>query len=262
MNMLYIIIVVLVITNSSYAFATPIISRAYDIASERFNNTSINEIVPRGFNNFPPVGFLDVKYPDRAISCTATIINSKSGNVGLTAAHCLFDYTKKAFPIEINFHPGYNRGDSNFGKVSVPIKNIAILQDVQINNPVDDYGMFRVDFGGNKLQSKTGALNVDLNPPASVNTVVFGYPKSGAMPNCPKDGQTFCAFIGTSVKTPAYRGVPIDVGNGASGGPWISKSAKNLIGVSSTFIQHDGKTAAAVWTTNGFNQMLKFIDVP
>src|SRR5438105_15037047 len=58
-----------------------------------------------------PVGRLLFSDPKtgRAQSCTASMINTENGNIGITAAHCLFDNNGVVFNY-MSFSPGYDSG--------------------------------------------------------------------------------------------------------------------------------------------------------
>src|ERR1044072_3056767 len=99
-HILYILVVLVIITNSSYAFPKPLgrranmvpISKTIDIPPEK-RISNITASFADDNNNFSAIGRLSFS---RALDgktgyCTATVIKTDNGNMALTAAHCLWD---------------------------------------------------------------------------------------------------------------------------------------------------------------------------
>ncbi|PKC66896.1 hypothetical protein RhiirA1_459125 [Rhizophagus irregularis] len=117
-HMLYIFVVlILILTNSSYAFPKPMgrrakmvpMSKFVDIPpEERMSNTTGTFAVD---NNFSAIGLLSfVKADGSTDYCTATVIRTDNGNMAITAAHCIWDIIAENWNTDFYFYPGYNNG--------------------------------------------------------------------------------------------------------------------------------------------------------
>src|SRR5207253_769348 len=128
-------------------------------------------------------------------SCTASMINTKHGNIGITAAHCLFNSHGKVYS-NMMFSPGYDLG--TLGPLGlIPVEFVVGSDGFFGENPDDyDFGMIRMKFNdpkGHKLQQYTGANGWRLDVRGDdIVTHVFGYTIDGNIPNCQKDGLHLC----------------------------------------------------------------------
>jgi V8-like Glu-specific endopeptidase len=105
--------------------------------------------------------------------CTASVVNSPSGNLLLTAAHCMNGKTAK----EIAFVPDYAAGLQPFGVWRV--SRIILDQSwVASSDADDDFAFLVVHKHGAKqpLQTLTGGELVGINVPAGQTVKVAGYP--------------------------------------------------------------------------------------
>src|ERR1043166_8991989 len=122
--------VLIIITNSSYAFpasSKPMSKRAkmvpmsktFDIPPEKRTSNTTGSFVDE-VSNLNAIGLINVvKSDDTVIDCTATVINTNNGNIAITAAHCLWDHRTKTWNEEVYFFPGYNNGEQGkVGKVT------------------------------------------------------------------------------------------------------------------------------------------------
>jgi V8-like Glu-specific endopeptidase len=288
MNKKYILcifVVLIIITNSSYAFpaiSKPMnnkranmvpMSKTFDIPPEkRTSNTTEPSADVDEVSNLDAVGLLNIVKTDGSDDdCTGTVIRTDNGNIAITAAHCLWDHNLKTWNAEIYFFPGYNNG--NQGKVGkVTGAKWYVWSNFMEDITQFDYGFIKFDYpNGKKLQDDTGAFDYDLVIPEGIYpTSVFGYPSDGGM-DCPKDGQHQCEWEGLSDDIPKstwYRGVNIDVGFGSSGGPWIRNydpNAKtgNVMGVSHGILPEpfpDTETASWIWYPDDFTRLLYYAE--
>ncbi|GBB99716.1 hypothetical protein RclHR1_03600012 [Rhizophagus clarus] len=227
-------------------------SKTFDIPPEEItNNTtkfSIDDI-----NNLNAVRLLNIVKADGSDDdCTASVIKTNTGNIAITAAHCLWDHTLKTWNSEIYFYPGYNNGQQGkVGKVTAYKWFVwsNFLQDIT----QFDYGFIKFYYtNGKKLQDDTGAFDYDLViPQGTYPTTVFGYPydDTGDM-NCLKNGKQ------------------LYVGFGSSGGPWIrnydpNTNAGTVIGVSHGILDDpypEDETASWVWYPDDFTRLLNFAE--
>uniref|UniRef100_A0A1D1Y9Z4 Glutamyl endopeptidase n=1 Tax=Anthurium amnicola TaxID=1678845 RepID=A0A1D1Y9Z4_9ARAE len=273
------VVLILIITNSSYAFPKPLgkraklvsMSKSVDIPpEERLSN--ITKSFADGDNNFSAIGLLSFTKNDGSIDyCTATVIKSDNGNMVLTAAHCLWDIIDENWNSEFYFSPGYNNGNpGNLGTIRAHTFSIwtAFTEDETLY----DYGFLKLYYpDGRKLQDDAGAFDWDFHvPPGEYQTTVFGYPFNSGGMDCPRDGQHLCEWQGNSFEfqdsLPNYqwhRGISVDVGYGSSGGPWIrnydsNANTGNIMGVSHGFLPPpypNGVTTSWSWLDD-FSQLL------
>ncbi|KAF0333098.1 serine protease [Gigaspora margarita] len=207
-------------TNSSkYTKYMPPLEKKYVI----INNTIIEATNVNQIQAYP-IGLLIIHHEGELFTCTASVISTNNGNIGLTAAHCLFDHATQTYYDDIVFSPGYNNGQVGpLGAIRVVQK---IVTDEFLNNNDDqfDWGMVKFDFnmGGHPLQAFTGALGWTFNVGNNTPTTILGYPDEGGLQNCPNDGLTLCAWQGIThlVENNEYYVIPnLEIGNGASGAP-------------------------------------------
>ncbi|CAG8561663.1 16732_t:CDS:1 [Dentiscutata erythropus] len=245
----HILILLIIIEN---AFTQSIISKTYNVentidywteermanakpllSSNKLNKTVSNDRKD-SFANVPDlnnseiltdkplaVGKLFFTSHGESYTCTASVIDTSDGNIGITAAHCL--YAEGEFSEDVIFYPGYDNGKpSRLGKIVV--LKISVPNNY-INFEDDDYGAILFKYQG-KLKDHTGSFGWGLNPPDQVKIVAWGYPAIGDM-NCGEgttDGKTCCIWRGdATLEHPPARRVPAYFGKGSSGGPWIMK---------------------------------------
>ncbi|PKY28919.1 hypothetical protein RhiirB3_445311 [Rhizophagus irregularis] len=180
--------------------------------------------------NFP-VGMLFMSLNGEDFTCTASVINTDDGNIGATAAHCLYDHDAQAYFQNVMFSPGYDNGQPGpLGKV--PIAKMAITPEFLNNNDDEfDWGMvlFNFNMGNLPLKYYTGALGWVFQLGTDVPTTIQGYPDGGNLPNCPNNGQTLCMWQGETILANDYYIVhDLNLGEGASGGPLITQYDPNL----------------------------------
>ena len=219
-----------------------------------------------------PVGILFFSDPEtgQPESCTASMINTENGNIGITAAHCLFDDNGIVFN-NMMFSPGYDSGiPGPLGRI--PVEFVVAPSEFigENSNPDDyDYGFIRMNFNdpnGYKLQQYTGANGWRLNVEGdNILTTIFGYPLGGDMPNCARDGGHLCADVRNAKTSDTFYVIPnVDLGIGASGGPLIVEydTRRNLGYTYSNYASHnpDGNLDEAPrYDSRRFNNMFQII---
>jgi V8-like Glu-specific endopeptidase len=103
--------------------------------------------------------------------CSGSVVNSPSGNLVLTAAHCLSRGGQLAFV------PGYSNGHEPFGVW--PVTRVVVDQNWRSSSdPNDDFAFLIVHRPGARtsLQERTGAEAVGIGEPAGQKVTVTGYP--------------------------------------------------------------------------------------
>ncbi|CAG8733888.1 hypothetical protein C2G38_2121691 [Gigaspora rosea] len=159
--------------------------------------------------------------------CTASVINTRDGNTGITAAHCV--YYKGVVSKNVIFCPGYNNGKlSALGQIPVTVHSVPKSYIESWSD--DDYAVIKFDYPGS-LKLQTGSFGWGLTPQSPVSIAIFGYPYNGDM-NCAKDGNNCCVWRGDATleypfgrDLPPEWSVPLRIGSGASGGPWVMKNS-------------------------------------
>ncbi|CAG8855197.1 29394_t:CDS:1, partial [Gigaspora margarita] len=184
------------IDSSKYTKSMPPLEKKYVL----INNTIIEATNVNQIQAYP-IGLLIIRnHAGELFTCTASVINTGNGNIGLTAAHCLFNNATKTYYGDIVFSPGFNNGQVGpLGAIRV-VQKIVTNEFLNNNNNQFDWGMVKFDFnmGGHPLQAFTGALgwafNVGNDTP--IPTTILGYPNEGGLQNCPNDGLTLCGWHG------------------------------------------------------------------
>lgn len=107
--------------------------------------------------------------------CTGAVIKSSSGNLVLTAAHCVSGRVAK----DIAFVPGYANNKSPYGIWRVA--SIRVDNDwASAADPDDDIALLilRRSSLGARIQQVTGGERIRFNQPAGQSVEVIGYPDS------------------------------------------------------------------------------------
>ena len=145
--------------------------------------------------------------------CTATVIDSPSGDLAITAAHCVTSTSGT-----VDFVPGYDNGHTPYGVWTVT-KVYVDQAWSSSSNPDDDFAFLRLSRPGSSVpvEDETGAEKLATGTPGSHQQVeVLGYPNSTDQPiTCqnwlsePMAGQLEFDCAGYT--------------DGTSGGPFLSK---------------------------------------
>jgi V8-like Glu-specific endopeptidase len=135
------------------------------------------------FGGTPAVGALFSVSGGRLGShfCTASVVDSPNGDVLVTAAHCVQDYSTTA-PKGLAFVPGYDDGSAPYGVWKVT--RIFVDQAwASASDPDDDVAFLTVkQHYGMAIESITGAESLGIGQPASGVMRVIGYPESQSQP--------------------------------------------------------------------------------
>ncbi|RIA80753.1 hypothetical protein C1645_838136 [Glomus cerebriforme] len=140
------------------------------------------------------IGILFMSKNDDDFTYTASVINTDDGNIGFTAAHCLYDHKTQSYFDNVMFSPEYDNGQ--LGPLGVvPIAKMVVTNEFLNNNDNEfDWGMmlFNFNMDGHPLKYFTGALGWQFQAENNVPTTFRGYPDGGELANCPNDGLTLC----------------------------------------------------------------------
>ena len=138
------------------------------------------------------VGALFTLTPSGQLSshfCTASVVDSRAGDLLITAAHCV---TGRAAN-QVAFVPDYSNGQQPFGVWTVS----QIMMDQQwqsSSDPDDDFAFLIVHQAGSKVavQSLTGGEAVGIGVSSARTVKVAGYPDSqDGMITCQNPAQDF-----------------------------------------------------------------------
>ncbi|KAF0520949.1 serine protease [Gigaspora margarita] len=186
--------------------------------------------------NFPIGRFLINLGNGSVLLCTASVINTTNGNIGLTSAHCLTKDDGTTFDLkDLSFSPGY---------------------DNQQEGPLDP------NKGNARLQDYTGALGWRFDIGNNTLTNVFGYPASGDMVNCTKDGKHLCVWQGNVQKDNNYYFIDdVNLGSGASGSPLIFQYNRNehlgyVYAAHEAYVDETDESIAPIWDEQIFLGLL------
>lgn len=152
--------------------------------------------------------------------CTGSVVHSASGNLVLTAAHCLAGASKIAFV------PGF-AGDAPATEVWTADAVYLDPRWISAKDPHADYAIARVSSAtGGSVEARTGlALTLGAAPPPGSRVTVMGYP-SGV------GGSPIGCQTSTSVTDSGYPSLACEgLVGGTSGAPWVSgTTVTGLIG--------------------------------
>jgi V8-like Glu-specific endopeptidase len=146
------------------------------------------------YGQMSPIGAIFALTPAGQLGshfCTASVVDSPSGDLVLTAAHCVQDHKAS----QMAFIPDYYAGrwpDGVWRVTSVIVdRNWLTAQD-----PDDDFAFLTVARPGSRasLQSLTGAEGVAVDIPAGQKVEVAGYPDgAGNLISCQNTAGLFTA---------------------------------------------------------------------
>ena len=161
--------------------------------------------------------------------CSATVLDSATGRVILTAGHCVYDPGLGRFARRLTFVPAYTGGAAPFG-----VWRWAALETtaewVRHANTNFDFAtiVLRRSPAGSKVEEVTGGAALRANGPRGVEYRAVGYPGNRA------GGQRMWScesgYAGPDPR-PFRRGrapvgIGCDMGAGASGGGWFDAAGR------------------------------------
>jgi len=195
--------------------------------------------------------------------CTASVVDSPTGNLIVTAAHCMQGQRLG----HVVFVPGYSAGLAPYGLWTVT----KVIEDqpwLASGDPDDDFAFLVVSQRGTRVpvQSLTGGEIVGTGQPAGRTVVVAGYPDIEDTPvSCTN---TVTAFSATQFEfdcdgfTDGTSGSPLlalQVPAG-SGGNAATGSAAVVIGVIGGY-QQGGYTASVSYAARFSSRLLELYEV-
>ncbi|MEK2495327.1 serine protease [Kitasatospora purpeofusca] len=150
--------------------------------------------------------------------CTASVLHSTTGNLLLTAAHCLDD------PSGVVFAPGYRDGKAPYGTWRVTAVHTTTGWS-RGGDPDEDFAVLETaaDATGRRVEDVVGGNTLGTDEPFGATVRLYGYPAGGESP-------LLCT--NTTGRQSAYQRVVDcpDYPGGTSGGPWISTATGHVVG--------------------------------
>jgi V8-like Glu-specific endopeptidase len=152
--------------------------------------------------------------------CTAAVVQSKHGDLAITAAHCMLGRTLGS-KSQVTFAPGYHDGKFPYGKWVVR-KDYVDRKWLLHLDPNDDVAFLLVGQPGQKIQSRTGGERLETNTTLPQTVTVIGYPDGTNLP-------ITCTGPARKLHLKGYRQMVFDCGgytDGTSGGPFLIPATK------------------------------------
>jgi V8-like Glu-specific endopeptidase len=147
--------------------------------------------------------------------CTASVVNSRHGDLAVTAAHCV---TGNA--TQLAFVPGYANGKAPYG--IWPVSQVYTDQAWKSSqDPDDDVAFLRISPAGNgvPIEDITGANQVGTSVQTSTLVQVIGYPDGANQP-------VSCVNWTKSFSPTQLEFVCGGYTNGTSGGPFLTNVSR------------------------------------
>ncbi|GAA4227268.1 V8-like Glu-specific endopeptidase [Streptosporangium album] len=180
--------------------------------------------------------------------CSATSVNSESGNLLVTAGHCLYDPARHEAVASLVFVPAYDRGQAPFG--IYPGSAAALHPKFTSGGDRGyDYAFVTVHgAGGKRLADAVGAQGLAWNQSGRQTAYVFGYPaEADPGGTSPSTGGRlrWCFGVSSESSTGGGRAQKCSLTPGADGGPLIIRYEQKrgvgyVGGVVSAFDDTDG----------------------
>lgn len=148
--------------------------------------------------------------------CTASVVDSPSRDLLVTAAHCIHGGKGGSYRQDIVFIPGYRDGQAPFGIWTVRQLLVA-PQWADASNPDFDVGFVELNsLGGKNIEDILGANRLGLDAGYQYLVRVTGYPSSGAAPITCRNQTSEESATQLRFECGGYTG-------GTSGSPWMTR---------------------------------------
>jgi V8-like Glu-specific endopeptidase len=168
---------------------------------------------PTHFNGVPTVGTLFFTTGTQQHFCTASVVDSPTANLVLTAAHCVYG---SSYATNIEYVPQYHDGQQPFGAWAVQTITVAAGWQSS-HDPNLDFAFLTVTppAGTHRpIQFVTGGLHLGINIGYAHRIEVIGY-------NNGEDEPIKCASRSFKFEPGQLEFYCNDFQDGTSGGPWI-----------------------------------------
>jgi V8-like Glu-specific endopeptidase len=169
---------------------------------------------PTFFNGVPTVGALFFTTGTQAHFCTASVVDSFTFDLVLTAAHCVYD---SGYAANVAYVPEWHKGVSPYG--SWAVQTITVAEGwVHSQNPNLDFAFLTVTPPPGTqwpIQFVTGGLRLGINVGYAHPIYVIGY-------NNTDDRPIGCATKSFKFEADQMKFYCNSFWDGTSGGPWIA----------------------------------------
>ncbi|HXW45060.1 MAG TPA: trypsin-like serine protease [Streptosporangiaceae bacterium] len=210
-------------------------------------------VLGAAFGRTSPVGALFMRTPAGKLQnhfCTASVVDSPSGNLVLTAAHCMDGRSWR----QMAFVPDYTDGKAPYGVWTIS-RMLVNRQWQSTGNPDDDFAFLIVRRNGStgNLERLTGGEAIATGEPAGQLVKVAGYPDG-------LDGVISCQHATMAFGPTQYAFECGGFTAGTSGSPFLADVSPadgldSVIGVLGGY--EDGGTSPAVSYATRFNAQLR-----
>jgi V8-like Glu-specific endopeptidase len=148
--------------------------------------------------------------------CTASVVHSPSGNLVLTAAHCVHDGAGGDYLTGLQFEPGYHDGIAPYGTWNISHVTVA-PQWAATSDPDLDVAFVTVHQPGNPnpIESITGANTIGIDRGFGNPVELTAYPDDAERP-------TTCRGITSRADTYQIQLTCPGFPDGTSGSPWVT----------------------------------------
>ncbi|MEV7771474.1 serine protease [Kitasatospora sp. NPDC086791] len=149
--------------------------------------------------------------------CTASVLHSPTGNLLLTAAHCLTSTDG------VTFAPAYRDGTAPYGTWRVTAIHTTTGWS-QKGDVDEDFAILETaPSNGRKVEDVVGGNRLGTDEPFNAAVRLYGYPADSEAPNLCTNGTDRQSSYQRVIQCPAYPA-------GTSGGPWIDVATGEVVG--------------------------------
>ncbi|MFE6053274.1 trypsin-like serine peptidase [Kitasatospora sp. NPDC056446] len=149
--------------------------------------------------------------------CTASVLHSATGNLLLTAAHCLNSTDG------VTFAPGYRDGSAPYGTWQVTAIHTTAGWS-QKGDADEDFAILETaPSNGRKVEDVVGGNRLGADEPFGATVRLYGYPADAETPNLCTNATDQQSSYQRVIQCPSYP-------SGTSGGPWINAATGDVVG--------------------------------
>ncbi|MGW3039219.1 trypsin-like serine peptidase [Kitasatospora sp. NPDC001159] len=149
--------------------------------------------------------------------CTASVLHSATGNLLLTAAHCITSTDG------VTFVPGYRDGSAPYGTWRVTAVHTTAGWS-QKGDVDEDFAILETaPSNGRKVEDVVGGNRLGAGEPFGSTVRLYGYPADAETPSLCTNTTAQESAYQRVIQCPSYPA-------GTSGGPWISAATGDVVG--------------------------------
>ncbi len=191
---------------------------AFQAQSTLTSMTQSNPLTGTAFTGLPQIGAL-FGYDGTSTSthfCSGSVVASNTGDLVITAAHCVYDSSSGSLLTDLAFVPGYHDGQQPYG-VWTPSQIVVAPQWLSDQDPDYDVAFLVVHQPGSsqRIQDAVGADQLGVDPGFAALTQVVGYPSDTEQPITCTDYTKQFSPTQLEFDCPGYP-------DGTSGGPFLT----------------------------------------